>query len=158
VPITVELAGRLIDAFPGTVKGLKDSSGDIANTKSYIDRFAKKGFEVYAADDGTMLEALKAGGAGCVTGAANVGCAVNARVYANWDKPAGAEAQAMLTAIRRAVIATPLIPGLKALLARHTGDEGWNTVRPPFRQLGREAQAKLFAAFDASGWQLPKAA
>ena len=158
VPFGVDLVGRLLKAFPNTVRGIKDSSGDIANTKAYIDHFAKDGFEVYCADDSTLLETLEAGGAGCVTGAANVGSAVSARVYANWDKPGVAEIQATLTAIRRAVITAPLIPGLKALLARHSADDSWNNVRPPFTRLSREAAAKLFAAFDACGITLARAA
>ena len=31
VPFTLDLLGRLIKAFPGTIKGVKDSSGDYAN-------------------------------------------------------------------------------------------------------------------------------
>ena len=61
------------------------------------------GFEVYCGDDGALHDLLRAGGAGCITAAANVGSAASARVvYANWDQPLGAEAQAMLTAIRQA--------------------------------------------------------
>ena len=47
VPFTVPFIARLLKAYPGTVKGIKDSSGDFANTKSYVDAFAKDGFEVY---------------------------------------------------------------------------------------------------------------
>jgi hypothetical protein len=47
---------------------------------------------------------------------------------------------------------------LKALMARHTGDAGWLNMRPPHLKLTGEQQAKLFAAFDASGVQLAKAA
>ncbi len=34
VPFTVPLIARLLKAYPGVVKGIKDSSGDFANTKS----------------------------------------------------------------------------------------------------------------------------
>jgi 4-hydroxy-tetrahydrodipicolinate synthase len=158
VPFGLDLVGRLLKAFPGMIKGIKDSSGDIANTKAYIDNFAKDGFEVYCADDSTLLDTLKSGGAGCITGAANVSSPVSARVYANRGKRAAEEAQAVLTAVRRAVVRTPLIPGLKALLARHSGNDAWNNMRPPFLRLSREAAAKLFAAFDACGITLTKAA
>ena len=49
-------------------------------------------------------------------------------------------------------------PALKALMARHTGDAAWNNMRPPHLKLTAEQQAKLFAAFDACGVQLAKAA
>ena len=52
----------------------------------------------------------------------------------------------------------PRIPALKALMARHTGDAAWHNMRPPHLKLTDEQQAKLFAAFDACGVQLAKAA
>lgn len=158
VPFGIDLVARLLKAFPGTIKGLKDSSGDLANTKSYIQNFAKDGFEVFCGDDGALSEVLKAGGAGCITAASNVSCAVNARVYANWDKPEGAEAQVTLAAMRKAVTSAPLIPGLKALIARHTGDDAWLNIRPPHLKLSAEAAQRLFTTFDACGVTLAKAA
>ena len=158
VPFTVSLIGRLLKAYPGTVKGIKDSSGDFANTKSYVDHFAKDGFEVYCGDDGALHELLNAGGAGCITAASNVGSAFNGQVYANWDNEVGKQAQVTLAAIRKAVTSAALIPGLKALVARHTGDEGWNVMRPPHMALSEAERAKLFATFDACGVTLAKAA
>ena len=52
----------------------------------------------------------------------------------------------------------PLIPGLKALVARHTGESEWENIRPPHVKLTAEQKAKLFAAFDACGVELAKAA
>ncbi len=158
VPFTVPLIARLLKAYPGKVKGLKDSSGDFANTKSYVDAFARDGFEVYCGDDSALHPLLAAGGAGCITAAANVGSAISARVYANWDSQIGAEAAVTLTAIRKAVTSAALIPGLKALVARHTGDAGWNNLRPPHLPLPAEAARQLFASFDATGLTLSKAA
>jgi 4-hydroxy-tetrahydrodipicolinate synthase len=158
VPFGIDLIGRLLKAYPGKVKGIKDSSGDFANTKSYADHFAKDGFEVYCGDDGALQSLLKAGGAGCITAAANVGSAVSAVVYANWDSPAGDAAQLQLGAIRKAVTSAPLIPGLKALVARHNSDDAWNNMRPPHLRLSQEAEVKLFAAFDACGLTLAAAA
>ena len=63
----------------------------------------------------------------------------------------GARAQVTLAAIRKAVTSAPLIPGLKALIARHTGDAGWKRLRPPHLPLSPEAAAALFRAFDACG-------
>ena len=158
VPFTVDFIGRLLRAFPGKVRGIKDSSGDLANTRAYADHYAKDGFEVYCGDDGALHAMLNAGGAGCITAAANVGCAVSAEVYANWDNAAGAAAQVTLSAIRKAVVSAPLIPGLKALVSRNTSDAGWLNMRPPHMQLTAEAQAALFTAFDSVGHTLAEAA
>ena len=158
VPFTLSLVERLLRALPGVVRGVKDSSGDYANTLGYVEAFAAEGFEVFCGDDGHLRDLLRAGGAGCITAAANVGCGTSARVYAGPDSADGEAAQAVLTAIRRAVVSAPLIPGLKALTARRTGDAVWEAMRPPHMPLGGEARGKLFAAFDACGVALTRAA
>ena len=158
MPFGLDLIGRLLKAYPGKVKGIKDSSGDFANTKSYADAFASEGFEVFCGDDGALHSLLNANGAGCITAAANVGSAVSQIVYSNWDNEVGATAQVQLGAIRKAVVSAPLIPGLKALTARNTGNPAWNYQRPPHMPLSGEAAAKLFAAFDACGLTLARAA
>jgi 4-hydroxy-tetrahydrodipicolinate synthase len=158
VPFTLSLVEKLLRKFPGVIKGIKDSSGDFANTKAYADHFAKYGFEVYCGDDGALRDLLLAGGAGCITAAANVGCGTSAIVYANAGNATGEQAQVTLAQIRKAVVSAPLIPGLKALTARRTGSSVWDTMRPPHMPLNGEAKAKLFAAFDACGVTLTKAA
>ena len=152
VPITVGLIARLLRAHPGRFRGVKDSSGEFANTRAYVQHFAGDGFEVYCGDDAALHALLEAGGAGCITAASNVGSAVSAVVYANGA--AAAAAQATLAGIRRAVTSVALIPALKSLLARHTGDTAWRTIRPPHLPLDAAMEAKLFAAFDAVGVQL----
>jgi 4-hydroxy-tetrahydrodipicolinate synthase len=111
---------------------------------------------VYCGDDGALRDLLGANGAGCITAAANVGSAVSAKVYANWNNAAGAEAQVTLSKVRKAVTSAPLIPGLKALIGRHTGDAAWNNMRPPHLALSAEAAGKLFTAFDSCGVTLAK--
>ena len=158
VPITIPLIERLLRAYPGAVKGIKDSTGDFANTRTYVDHFAKDGFEVYCGDDGHLHQLLQIGGAGSISAASNVSSAVNAQVYAGWDTPAGAAAQQVLSALRAAVTSAALIPGLKSLVARHTGDAEWLNIRPPHLRLSEAAALKLFATFDACGVALAEAA
>jgi len=158
VPFTVDLIGRLLRAYPGAIKGIKDSSGDFANTRAYVEHFAQEGFEVYCGDDGHLQQLLQIGGAGSISAASNVTSAVNAQVYAGWNSAAGTAAQHTLSALRRAVTSAALIPGLKALVARHTGDDAWLNIRPPHLRLSNEAAATLFTAFDACGVRLAAAA
>ena len=159
VPLSIELIARLLKAFPGVVKGVKDSSGKFDSGRAYVENFAKDGFEVYAGDDTLLRPLLQLGSAGCITAAANVNSPIAAQVYANWNNDIGAQAHETLSATRRAIVAaTAGIPALKALMARHTGDAAWNNMRPPHLKLTNEQQMKLFAAFDACGVQLAKAA
>ena len=158
VPVTVPLIERLLRAHPGAFRGIKDSTGDWVNTKGYIEAFAGEGFEVYCGDDGHLLQVLRAGGAGSISAASNVSCGQHAAVYAGWKGEAGVEAQRVLTAMRGAVTSAALIPGLKALVGRMTGEAGWLNIRPPHVRLGEEGAGRLFAAFDAVGVELAAAA
>lgn len=158
VPFGVEFISRLLKANPGKYRGIKDSSGSYENSLGYVEAFAKDGFEVYAGDDTLLKPLLEKGAAGCITAASNVNCAVGARVYAGWNTEAGAAAHEVLAATRKAVISVPLISGLKALVARNTGDVRWLNIRPPHLPATAEQQAALFAAFDGCGVTLPKAA
>ena len=101
---------------------------------------------------------LNNNGAGCITAASNVGCAVSQRVYSNWNTAEGEAAQVALSAIRKAVTSVPLIPALKSLVARNTGNADWTIIRPPHVKLTAAQEAQLFTAFDASGVTLARAA
>ena len=157
VPFTFALIARLLKAYPGTIRGAKDSSGNFENTGGMAKEFGQDGFEVYAGDDALLLDLLKVGGTGCITAASNVSCGWNQEVYQTWNTPAGPAAQARLTSVRKAVISVPQIPGLKALKARHTGDATWHHIRPPHLPLDAAQQATLFSQFDATGIILPAA-
>jgi 4-hydroxy-tetrahydrodipicolinate synthase len=158
IPFSVDFIARLLKANPGKVKGIKDSSGNYENGLSYVEAFARDGFEVYAGDDSLLKPLLDKGSAGSITAASNVNCALGAEVYANWNNATGAAAQEVLSTTRKAVISVPLIPGLKALVARNTGDSRWLNIRPPHLRLTKAQTEALFDAFDASGIRLAKAA
>jgi 4-hydroxy-tetrahydrodipicolinate synthase len=158
IPFSVDFIARLLRANPGKVQGIKDSSGNYENSLSYVEAFARDGFEVYAGDDGLLQKLLEKGSAGSITAASNVNCALGAQVYANWDNATGSAAQTVLSATRKAVTSVPLIPALKSLVARHTGDARWLNIRPPHLKLTAAQEASLFGAFDASGITLAKAA
>jgi 4-hydroxy-tetrahydrodipicolinate synthase len=70
----------------------------------------------------------------------------------------GTAAHEVLAATRKAVTSVPLIPGLKALVARNTGDPRWQNIRPPHLELTAAQRTVLFSAFDACGLTLPRAA
>jgi len=151
VPFSLALIERLLKAYPGTFKGVKDSSGDYANMKAMIDAFSAEGFEVYSGSDEYVQRILAEGGAGCITAAANANCRFGAIVYARRTGPEADAAQAALTATRRAATTVPLIPGLREIIARSTGDAGWRTIRPPHLPLPPAQADAVWAAWDAAG-------
>ena len=154
IPFGVDFIARLLQANPGKYQGIKDSSGSYDNGLAYVENFARDGFEVYAGDDTLLKPLLEKGAAGCITAASNVNCGIGAQVYATGS----AAAHEILAATRKAVISVPLISGLKALVARNTGDPRWETIRPPHLPLTAAQKAALFGAFDACGLTLAKAA
>jgi len=154
LPLSLGLIERLLRAFPGVVRGVKDSSGDFATMRAMARAFGSDGFEVYSGSDEFLLALLREGGAGSITACANVASPASAKVLAAFragDDVRAERAQAVLTAARRACTTVALIPGLKALVARETGDATWDRLRPPLLSLAEADRARLFAAFDASG-------
>ncbi|MDT9091644.1 hypothetical protein RSW97_27050, partial [Escherichia coli] len=55
------------------------------------------------------------------------------------------------TATLRAATSVPLIPGLREIIARSTGDAGWRVIRPPHLPLNQEQADKVWAAWSAAG-------
>ena len=151
VPFSLDLIGRLLKAFPGTIKGVKDSSGDYANMKAMIDAFAKDGFEVYSGSDEFIQKILAEGGAGCITAASNVNARFGATVFKHRTGPEADAAQAVLNATRKAATSVPLISGLREIFARASGDAAWRHIRPPNMPLSAEQAQKAWDAMSATG-------
>lgn len=75
VGITPKLVERLLKAYPGTIAGMKDSSGDWNNTKTFLDAFSGKTasvFDVFVGSETFLLANLRNGGVGCISATANV--------------------------------------------------------------------------------------
>src|SRR5438046_10746270 len=90
VPITRPLIERLLKKFPGTVAGVKDSSGDWNNTKAMLDAFAKSGFDVFAGSEVFLLDNMRGGGAGCITATGNINPGAINKVFERWRGPSAA--------------------------------------------------------------------
>jgi 4-hydroxy-tetrahydrodipicolinate synthase len=116
-----------------------------------VDAFARDGFEVYSGSDEFVQRILADGGAGCITAASNANCHWGGVVYARRTGPEADAAQAVLTATRKAATGVPLIPGLREVIARSTGDEGWRTIRPPHLKLTPAQAEAVWAAWGAAG-------
>src|ERR1043165_3142201 len=72
VPISLALIERLLKMYPGTIAGIKDSSGDWNNMAAMLEQFQPHGFDVFAGNESLLLALLRGGGAGCITATANV--------------------------------------------------------------------------------------
>ena len=142
--ISVDLVGRLIQAYPQTVVGLKDSSGDWNNTVALLDAYAAEGFAIFPGSEVFLLDGLRKGGVGCITATGNVNVPGIRKVYDNF----GAHRRPMrcrLTSPWRAktIQAYPMVPALKRIVAHFHNDPEWAAVRPPMVPLTEAQSAAL---------------
>src|SRR5215470_2907411 len=152
VGYSVDLVGRLIKTFPETVVGLKDSSGDWNNTAGLLDRFP--GFAVFPGSEVFLLDALRKGGAGCITASGNVNVPGIRKVYENWRGPQADTLQAEITTLRKALQAYPMVPALKRVVAHFHNDPDWAAVRPPHVMLDQAQSSALLADLANLGFTL----
>ena len=155
VPITLTLIERLLKVYPGTIAGVKDSSGDWANTKAMLDQFQPEGFDVFAGSETFLLATLRAGGAGCISATANVNPGPIARLAATWKQDDADQQQAALDTIRGVFQDYVMIPALKAAIAHYADDEPWVALRPPLVELDTGQRAELAKKLQTAGFDMP---
>jgi 4-hydroxy-tetrahydrodipicolinate synthase len=147
VGFSLPLIERLLKSYAGIVVGIKDSSGDWNNTKSLLDAFP--GFEVFPGSETYLLDALRSGGAGCISATANVNPAGIGELARNWKSASADALQRRIAAVRAAVQKFPMIAANKVILAELRDAPEWNVVRPPLRVLAAEQKKQLFAELEA---------
>ncbi len=133
VGFSLSLIERLIKAYPRTVVGIKDSSGDWNNQKAILTNFP--GFGTFSGSEKFILDNLRLGGAGSINAVANVITAPLRKLFDNWQTPQAEQLQADVMVIAKARGDYPAIPLLKQIVAHIQQDPAWLTVRPPLVQL-----------------------
>src|SRR5437667_4548866 len=112
VGITTGLVERLLAAYPNAIAGMKDSSGDWNNTKTFLDAFAARSagpaptaraartFDVFVGSESFLLANMRNGGVGTISATANVHPAAIHKLYLEWKNPDAEEQQAKLNVTR----------------------------------------------------------
>jgi 4-hydroxy-tetrahydrodipicolinate synthase len=153
VPIPKAVIAALVERHPATIKGIKDSSGDLAHSLDLARSFP--GLAVFAGADQHLLELLKAGGAGTISAAANLNAAASRAVFDAFERGDLAAAEAgmrKVAAVREALQKRPLIPAIKHVIADGRHDPVWRTVRPPLVELDPAEGERLLAELEAAGY------
>lgn len=140
---SIPLIGRLREAFPGIIAGIKDSSGDADNTRKVIEAFDD--FAVFPGAEVYLLDALGWGAKGCISATANINARAIASLIREKDAPDARDRQAALNAVRIAVQSRGLIPASKVVLASRYRDPAWENVRPPLVRAPDAIRAELKA-------------
>jgi 4-hydroxy-tetrahydrodipicolinate synthase len=145
IPLSVPLIGRLVEAFPDTIVGIKESAGDFNNMQAII--AAYPGFSVLCGADPLLLPLLKAGGAGCITATSNLVADSLRTVYDHvHDEAQTAKvdaAQARINGYRTLSNSYVQIPTIKAMVGLKTGNAAWKRTRPPLVALTDAEYAAL---------------
>jgi 4-hydroxy-tetrahydrodipicolinate synthase len=155
VGLGLGLIERLLKAYPGTIAGIKDSSGDWSNTKALLDAFAAEGFAVFVGSETFLLAAMRHGGAGCISASANVNPAAIHRLYAGWRSDAADGMQEEADRVRAIFQKYPMIAGLKQAIAHWSGDPEWVRLRPPLTELSQDQRRALIGELEAHGFATP---
>ena len=153
VPITHALIARLLKAYPGTIRGLKDSSGKWEYSRDVIGAFPD--IATYSASESMIVDNAAAGGAGCISASSNV----NARGIRQLIDGLGSTRQDALldqvSAVRRIFEGVPLIPAIKAAVALQHDDPAYARLRPPFVVPGPEHRDAIARAVELAGNAVP---
>ena len=155
VPITLGLIERLLKAYPDNVAGIKDSSGDWANTQAVLDAFAASGFDVFPGSETFLLASMRAGAVGCISATANINPGPIARLHATWQAADADRQQQRLDEIRTIMQSYVMIPALRAAIANWARDPAWTTVRPPLVPLTAAQAADLVTKLETKDFQMP---
>jgi 4-hydroxy-tetrahydrodipicolinate synthase len=181
VGMTTGLVERLLAAYPNAIAGMKDSSGDWNNTKTFLDAFvtaspARTGFDVFVGSDSFLLANMRNGGVGTISATANVNPAAIYELYqkcsgvcvkrrsnqkaldTSASTPAELEAlQTRLNAVRQVFSNRKfpsMIAALKQAIAIYADDPAWAKVRPPLVELTPEQTKTLSEELKAISFEM----
>lgn len=130
ISFSIDLIGVLKEKYPTVIMGMKDSTGNLENTKQYIEAFPD--LQIFPGTEALLLDGLKAGGAGCISATCNVFSPFAGEVFDKFVNGENVEElQKRLTDKRMVFQGHPFSGALKSYLARVKNDDRWVTVRPP---------------------------
>ena len=156
VGITPKLIERLLNAYPNAIAGIKDSSGDWNNTKTFLEAFAKTGFDVFVGSESFLLANMRSGGVGTISATANVNPAAVHKLYSEWNTADDADEQQSKLNVVREVFSNRKFPSmiatLKQAIAIYRNDLEWTRLRPPLVELTAEQVKTLDAELEAIGF------
>src|SRR5438128_1420254 len=91
IGVTPKLVERLLKAYPNAIAGMKDSSGNWNNTKTFLDAFSRSGFDVFVGSESFSLANMRTGGVGTISATANVNPAAIHKLYSQWNTAGDAD-------------------------------------------------------------------
>lgn len=119
------LSARLAQTFPERIHGAKDSSGNLA----YARELARiSDFAVFPSSEAALADADRDGYAGCISATVNIDPRSSQLL---WRDQQDASLSERVRNLRQAITAHPLIPAVKYLVGKRSGNTIWSRVLPP---------------------------
>jgi 4-hydroxy-tetrahydrodipicolinate synthase len=138
----------------GRLTGIRDETSGSKFGLAAIDRFCGARCEVYGSDETVLGDLIAAGGSGLMSGGANL-LGRHCRQVLDAPQPHIAAILARtIEAVSRMLRSSPMVPSLKTLLVRHTGQANWGRMRLPLRSLTPAEREAVFRLVDSSGLKL----
>ncbi|MBL94133.1 MAG: 4-hydroxy-tetrahydrodipicolinate synthase [Alphaproteobacteria bacterium MarineAlpha3_Bin5] len=150
---SIDLIERFLREFPETVVGMKDSSGQIENIKVVLHNFPE--FKVFVGTESLLLSTLRFGGAGCISGTANINPAKIVRLFNEWKTAKAEHMQNEISEIRKIIEGYQMIPAIKKVIAYYRNDNKWARVRPPLNELPQNETDTLIGKLDFLKFKIP---
>jgi 4-hydroxy-tetrahydrodipicolinate synthase len=141
VGLSVELIDRLKKAFPAQVSGVKDSSGDWANSQALLKHHAD--LHILIGDERLLAKAMKLGASGTICGLANIAPDL-------MQAPVNGVEEPRIADIIEQLLPFAFTAACKALVGHRRNDPvAWSRMRAPLRSLTEAECLKLFAAVES---------
>lgn len=145
VPFSTDLVVRLRQEFGPVIAGLKDSSGDFAQSRAFIEAtgVVAQDFDVYPSSEAFLWDGLSIGSAGIISGSTNLTARAVQAAKTAPEGPARDAAMDIVRAARTTAAKYPLMAAMKTAESWRSGDEEWLTMQPPLVPLAEDMAARL---------------
>jgi len=148
VTINFNIIENLIKLYPNNVVGLKDSTGnmeDMLKTIKYFNDFA-----VFCGNGAMALHTTRRGGAGAITGDANISAKLLSFIIHNFKREKEIDnfddLKILMEKIRNVLNSHEQISLLKAYYSIADNMEEWNNVMPPLKRIDNPSNNKQVTA------------
>lgn len=148
VTINFNIIENLLKLYPNNVVGLKDSTGDMDNMLKTIKYF--NDFAVFCGNGALALHTSRRGGAGAITGDANITAKLLSFIIHNFRNEKQIEnfenLQILIEKIRNVLNSHEQISLLKAYYSVADNMDEWNNVMPPLKRIDNPSNNKQVTA------------
>lgn len=141
INISAEVISKLASRFPERFTGIKDSSGNLDYCRTVLAGCPK--LAVFPSSETSLSDAHPSGFSGCISATVNITAPLCAEV---WKARRGNIDQCIMDKIgrQRAIVSNAgLIPAIKHLVAKRTGDKDWENVLAPLISLSPRISCEL---------------